>query len=48
MSVVFHKPLLYPFVSSFPCVFKVTVQYETEGKGPNDILSHMDGSEIKL
>ena len=29
-------------------VFKVTVQFETEGSGQNDIVSHMDKSEVKL
>ena len=29
-------------------VLKVTVQFETEGKGQNEIVSHMDRSEVKL
>ena len=29
-------------------VFKVTVQFETEGNGQNEIFSHMDRSEGKL
>ena len=29
-------------------VLKVTVQFETEGNGQNEIVSHMDRSEIKL
>ena len=28
--------------------FKVTVQFETEGNGQNEIFSHMDRSEVKL
>ena len=28
--------------------FKVTVQFETEANGQNEIVSHMDRSEIKL
>ena len=27
---------------------KVTVQFETEGNGQNEIASHMDRSEVKL
>ena len=27
---------------------KVTVQFETEGNGQNEIANHMDRSEIKL
>ena len=27
---------------------KVTVQFETEGSGQNEIASHMDRSEVKL
>ena len=27
---------------------KVTVQFETEGNGQNEIVSHMDRSEVKL
>ena len=27
---------------------KVTVQFETEGNGQNEIFRHMDGSEVKL
>ena len=27
---------------------KVTVQFETEGNGQNEIFSHMDRSEVKL
>ena len=29
-------------------IFKVTVQFETEGNGQNEIVSHMDRSEVKL
>ena len=29
-------------------LFKVTVQFETEGYGQNEISSHMDRSEVKL
>ena len=29
-------------------LFKVTVQFETEGNGQNEIFSHMDRSEVKL
>ena len=28
--------------------FKVTVQFKTEGNGQNEIVSHMDRSEVKL
>ena len=31
-----------------PCMLKVTVQFETEGYGQNEIVSHMDISEVKL
>ena len=27
---------------------KVTVQFQTEGNGQNEIVSHMDRSEVKL
>ena len=27
---------------------KVTVQFETEGNGQNEIVSHMDRSDVKL
>ena len=30
------------------CSIKVTVQFETEGNGQNEIVSHMDRSEVKL
>ena len=29
-------------------MIKVTVQFETEGNGQNDIISRMDRSEVKL
>ena len=29
-------------------MFKVTVQFETEGNGQNEIVSNMDRSEVKL
>ena len=29
-------------------VLKVTVQFETEGNGQNEIVSNMDRSEVKL
>ena len=29
-------------------MFKVTVQFETEGNGQNEIVSSMDRSEVKL
>ena len=29
-------------------LLKVTVQFETEGNGQNEIFSHMDRSEVKL
>ena len=29
-------------------VLKVTVQFETEGSSQNEIVSHMDRSEVKL
>ena len=29
-------------------IIKVTVQFETEGNGQNEIVSHMDRSEVKL
>ena len=28
--------------------FKVTVQFETEGNGQNEIFSHIDRSKVKL
>ena len=28
--------------------FKVTVHFETEGNGQNEIVSHIDRSEVKL
>ena len=30
-----------------PC-FKATVQFETEGNGQNEIVSHMERSEVRL
>ena len=27
---------------------KITAQFETEGNGQNEIVSHMDRSEVKL
>ena len=49
---------LYRIQSSSPCKssarptkcgeFKVTVRFETEGNGQNEIVSHMDRSEVKL
>ena len=29
-------------------MFKATVQFETKGNGQNEIVSHMDRSEVKL
>ena len=29
-------------------ILKVTVRFETDGNGQNEIVSHMDRSEIKL
>ena len=29
-------------------IFKVTVQFQTEGNGQNEIFNHMDRSEVKL
>ena len=29
-------------------LIRVTVQFETEGNGQNEIVSHMDRSEVKL
>ena len=29
-------------------IVKVTVQFETEGNGQNEIVSHMERSEVKL
>ena len=29
-------------------ILKVTVQFKTDGNGQNEIVSHMDRSEIKL
>ena len=29
-------------------LFKVTVQFETEGNSQNELFSHMDISEVKL
>ena len=29
-------------------LLKVTVHFETEGNGQNEIVSHMDSSEVKL
>ena len=29
-------------------ILKVTVQFETEGNGQNEVVSHMDRSEVKL
>ena len=29
-------------------LFKVTVQFEIEGNGQNEIFSHMDRSKVKL
>ena len=31
-----------------PNDIKVTVQFETEGNGQNEIVSYMDRSEVKL
>ena len=33
---------------SHKILFKVTVQFETEGNGQNEIVSNMDRSEVKL
>ena len=44
------KRKLYPPVPS-TIIFlrlKVTVQFKTEGNGQNEIVSHMDRSEVKL
>ena len=36
------------FCRLMPSRVKVTVQFETEGNGQNEIFSHMDRSEVKL
>ena len=36
------------FQESNQSVLKVTVQFETEGNGQNEIVSRMDRSEVKL
>ena len=33
---------------NFPVYITVTVQFETEGNGQNEIVVHMEKSEIKL
>ena len=35
-------------IEKYQWQFKVTVQLETEGNGRNEIVSHMDRSEVKL
>ena len=32
----------------FSLLFKVTVQFETEGNGQNEIVSNMDRLDVKL
>ena len=34
--------------NSIKTLVKVTVQFETEGNGQNEIVNHMDRSEVKL
>ena len=38
----------FPIKHQDPTIFKVTVQFETEGNGQNEFVSHMDRSEVKL
>ena len=42
------KPRGLLVLNSFCYCIKVTVQFETEGNGQNEIVSHMDRSEVKL
>ena len=44
-----HSFIIHSYIHSFIHLFiKVTVQFETEGNGQNEIVSHMDRSEVKL
>ena len=50
LSEILWKFLEEPrnFQESNQSVLKVTVQFETEGNGQNEIVSRMDRSEVKL
>ena len=39
---------IVPFRRHFAARIKVTVQFETEGNGQNEIVSHTDRLEVKL
>ena len=46
---IFKSSLKIFLFNKFYCnVLKVTVQFETEGNSQNEIVSHMDRSEVKL
>ena len=36
------------YIRELQKLFKVTVQFETEGNGQNEIVSHMNRSEVRL
>ena len=38
----------YIFLLTQNAILKVTVQFETGGNGQNEIVLHMDRSEVKL
>ena len=40
--------LLFGSLAKFSKQLNVTVQFETKGNGQNEIVSHMDRSEVKL
>ena len=53
MVIVKSEVTLLIIPNTLMCIFKienlkVTVQFETEGNGQNDIFSNMDRSEAKL
>ena len=43
-----HHPSVTLNLQEKQYVFKVTVQFKTEGNGQNEIVIHMDRSEVKL
>ena len=43
-----HRIAMCMFYPGFHNRLKVTVQFETEGNGQNETVSHMNRSELKL
>ena len=46
--LLFSEENLLVCCKPFYFAVKLTVQFETEGNGQNEIVSHMDRSEVKL